>query len=247
MTAGGYLAVAAAGFAAGAANAVAGGGTLITFPTLLAVGLPPLAANVTNTVGLVPGAVGGALGYREELRGQRGRLARLLVPALVGAGAGVAALLLAPGSTFRAVVPGLIAFSCVLLLLQPRIARSLPARSEGPGALLTIGLVLAGAYGAYFGSAVSILLLALLTIFLADTVQRLNALKVVLAGLVNLAAAFVYAFLAPVHWSEVAILAAGSLLGGAAGARGARHLPGDALRVGIACAGLVVAAVLAAT
>lgn len=245
MTALGELAVAAAGFAAGATNAVAGGGSLISFPTLLALGVPALSANVTNTVGLVPGAAGGAAAYRPELRGQRARLARLLVPALVGTAGGTAALLLAPGSTFRAIVPALVAISCLLLLVQPRLARLLPARADGEGPLLIGGLVLAGAYGGYFGSAVSILVLALLTIFVADTVQRLNALKVVLVGLVNLAAALVYAVFAPVRWTDVAVLAVSSLLGGAAGARGARHLPGEALRVGIAIAGLVVAGVLA--
>lgn len=245
MTAGDALAVAAAGLAAGAANAVAGGGSLITFPTLLALGVPPLAANVTNTVGLIPGAVGGALGYRRELEGQRARFARLLVPSLAGAAGGTAALLLTPGSTFRAIVPALVAASCLLLLLQPQLQRLLPAHSRGHAPLLATGLVLGGAYGAYFGSALGILTLALLTIFVADTVQRLNALKVVLAGCVNLSAAVVYAVAAPVHWADVAILAATSLLGGALAARGARRIPGGPLRVGIALAGLVVAAVLA--
>jgi uncharacterized protein len=241
----GYLAVAGAGLAAGAANAVAGGGSLITFPTLLALGVPPLAANVTNTVGLVPGAVGGALGYRPELRGQRGRLRRLAVPSLAGAAAGTALLLLTPGSTFRTIVPGLVAVSCLLLLLQPRIARVLPVRAHGEGPALFAGLLLAGAYGAYFGSAVGILTLALLTIFVADAVQRLNALKVVLAGFMNVLAGVVYAVLAPVHWTDVAVLAIASLAGGGLGARAAQRIPGDALRVAIACAGLVVAAVLA--
>jgi uncharacterized protein len=239
------LAVAAAGLAAGASNAIAGAGSLITFPTMVALGVPQLSANVTNTIGLVPGAVGGSLGYADELADQRARLARLAVPSLAGAAAGTALLLVTPGRTFELVVPGLIAISCVLLLFQPQLATRLPHAGNERSPLLTAGLLLAGAYAAYFGSAVGILLLALLTLFITDSMQRLNGVKNVLAGAANLLAAVVYAFLAPIEWSFAVTLMVASLVGGVIGARIALRVSGDTLRVGIAIAGLVVAVVLA--
>lgn len=238
------LGVAAAGFVAGAVNTVAGGGSLITFPTLVAFGVPPLTANVSNTVGLIPGAVGGTVGYREELRDQGARLRRLAAWSLLGAALGAAALLAAP-SAFEAIVPFLVAASCLLLLVQPRLSRLVARGAVERSPALAGGMVVAGAYGAYFGSAVGILTLALLTVFVPDDVQRLNALKGVLAGLMNLLAAVVYAFLAPVRWPIVLILAIASLAGGRIGARVARRIPGPALRVGIALVGLVVAVRLA--
>ncbi len=208
------VAVGAAGAAAGTTNALAGAGSLITFPTMVALGVPQLAANVTSTVGLIPGAVGGSLGYADLLADQRRRLGRLLVPSLAGAAAGTALLLLTPGRTFEAVVPGLIAASCVLLLLQPMLARRMPhAGNERSPAL--------------------------------GAVQRLNGIKILLAGLMNLLAAIAYAFLAPVDWPFAAALMIASLAGGRAGAQLARRVPGGPLRVAIACAGLLVAAVLA--
>jgi uncharacterized protein len=239
------VAVCAAGAAAGAVNALAGAGTLITFPTLIALGVPQLSANVTSTVGLVPGAIGGSLGYADLLSDQRPRLLRLLVPSLLGAAGGTALLLETPGRTFEDVVPVLIAGSCILLLLQPTLARHMPhaGNERSPG--LQAGLLVAGAYAAYFGSAVGVLLLALLTLFVADTVQRLNGMKILLAGLMNLLAAAAYAFLAPIDWPYAAALMVASLAGGRAGAHLARRISGGALRVTIACAGLVVAAILA--
>jgi uncharacterized protein len=239
------LAVAAAGAAAGASNSIAGAGSLITFPTMVALGLPPLSANVTNTVGIVPGYVGGILGYSDLLRQQRERFARFLVPMLIGAVAGTVALLLTSEGAFEAIVPVLIAASCLLLLFQPRLTARLTHAGNEHSPYLTVGLLFCGAYGAYFGSAVSILLLAILALFVADTLQHLNAMKIILIGCANLLAAVVYAFLAPVEWSYVAVLMVSSLAGGRVGAHYARRIPTDPLRIGIAVVGLVVAAVLA--
>jgi uncharacterized membrane protein YfcA len=239
------LAVAAAGAAAGASNSIAGAGSLITFPTMVALGLPPLSANVTNTVGIVPGAVGGTLGYADLLREQGERFARFLVPMLIGAVLGTAALLLTSDAAFEAIVPVLVAASCLLLLLQPRLVPRLSHAGNERSPFLAAGLLFCGAYGAYFGSAVSILLIAILTLFVADTLQHLNAMKIVLVGCANLLAAVAYAFLAPVKWSYVAVLMVSSLLGGRVGAHYARRIPPDPLRISIAIFGLVVAAVLA--
>jgi uncharacterized protein len=235
---------AAAGAGAGAANALAGAGSLITFPTLVAFGLPALSANVTSTVGLIPGAVGGSIGYRRELSDQRARLASLAIPSLAGAAAGTVLLLITSNETFEVIVPVLLAASCVLLLLQPRLSHRVTGRGNERSPLLIAGVVGAGAYAAYFGSAVGILLIALLTLFVADAVQRLNAVKIVLAGLANLLAACAYAFLAPVDWPFALTLMASSLAGGQLGSLVARRISGDALRVAIAIAGLVVAVVL---
>ncbi len=239
------LAVAAAGAAAGAANSIAGGGALITFPTQVALGVPPLAANVTNTVGIVPASVGGALGYSDLLREQGQRFTRLLVPMLVGAVAGTVLLLLTSDAAFEAIVPLLIAASCLLLLLQPRLTQRLSHAGDEHSPYLTAGIFLSGAYGAYFGSAVSILIFALLALFVADTLQHLNAMKIVLAGSANLLAALAYAFLAPVEWRYALTIMVSSFLGGRVGAHYARRIPADPLRISIAAIGLVVAAILA--
>jgi uncharacterized protein len=240
------LAVAAAGAAAGAANSVAGGGALITFPTMVALGLPPLAANVTNTVGIVPASVGGALGYTDLLREQGGRFFRLLVPLLLGAGAGSAALLLTSNGTFEAIVPVLIAGSCLLLLFQPRLVPHIAHAGNERSPFLIAGIVFCGAYQAYFGSAVSILVFALLALFVADTLQHLNAIKILLAGASNLLAALVFAFLAPVHWRYALTIMVSSFFGGRVGAHYARRIPADPLRITIAAIGLAVAAILVA-
>lgn len=239
------LAVAAAGAVAGVSNALAGAGSLVTFPTLIAVGVPPLAANVTSTVGLVPGAAGGALGYTDLVREQSSRLRRLSAPTLVGAAAGTVLLLLTSNDAFEAIVPFLVAGSCLLLLFQPRLTPRIAHAGNEHSPFLTVGLVFAGAYAAYFGSAVGILLLGILGLFVADTIQHLNAIKILLAGFANLLAALTYAFLAPVHWKYALCLAVASLLGGRLGANLARRVSGETLRVAIALIGLPVAAVLA--
>jgi uncharacterized protein len=239
------LAVAVAGAAAGATNAVAGGGGPITFPTMVALGLPPLSANVTNTVGIVPGSVGGALGYTDLLRGQGERFARLLVPLLVGATLGTVALLLTSNAAFEAIVPVLVAASCLLLLFQPRLTTRISHAGHERSPFLLGGMVVCGAYQAYFGSAVSILIFALLALFVADTLQHLNGMKIILSGSGNLLAAIVYAFLAPVDWRYALAIMVSSFLGGRVGAHYARRIPGDPLRIAVAAVGLAVAVVLA--
>jgi uncharacterized protein len=239
------LAVAAAGAAAGAANSVAGGGALITFPTMVALGLPPLSANVTNTVGIVPASIGGALGYTDLLREQGERFVRLLTPLLLGAAAGSAGLLLTSNEAFEAIVPALIAISCLLLFFQPRLVPHIAHAGNERSPFLLAGIAFCGAYQAYFGSAVSILVFALLAIFVADTLQHLNGMKILLAGCSNLLAAVVFAFLAPVEWRYALTIMLSSFVGGGVGARYARRIPSDPLRISIAAAGLVVAAVLA--
>jgi uncharacterized protein len=240
------LAVAAAGAAAGTANSVAGGGALITFPTMVALGLPPLSANVTNTVGIVPASIGGALGYADLLREQGERFRRLLAPLLLGSVAGSAALLLTSNKAFEAIVPVLIAASCLLLLLQPRLTPRISHAGNEHSPFLIAGIVFCGAYQAYFGSAVSILVFALLALFVNDTLQHLNGLKIILAGASNLLAACIYAFLAPVDWRYAVTIMVSSFAGGRVGAHYARRIPSDPLRISIAVVGLVVAAVLAA-
>jgi uncharacterized protein len=239
------LAVAAAGAVAGVSNALAGAGSLVSFPTLIAVGVPPLAANVTSTVGLLPGAAGGSIGYADLLYEQSARLRRLTAPTLVGAAAGTALLLLTSNDAFEAIVPVLVAGSCLLLLFQPRLTPRISHAGDERSPFLSAGLVFCGAYAAYFGSAVGILLLGILGLFIADTVQHLNAIKIILTGFANLLAAVAYAFLAPVRWEYVLCLAVGSLLGGRLGANLARRVSGETLRVAIALLGLPVAAALA--
>lgn len=200
---------------------------------------------MTSTIGLVPGAVGGAFGYADALSEQRPRLRRMAVPTLLGAVAGTALLLVTSNDAFELIVPFLVAGSCLLLLFAPRLSGRMAHAGNERSPALAMGLFGAGAYAAYFGSAVGILLLALLALFVADSLQRLNAVKILLAGLANLLAAIVYSFLAPVAWSFAAVLAVSSLVGGHFGAVIAQRISGDALRIAIACAGLVVAAVLA--
>lgn len=235
------VAIVAAGFAAGAINVVVGSGTMITFPTLLALGYPPVVANVSNTVGLVPGSVMGAWGYREELRGQRGRVLRFGVLALIGGTAGAVLLLALPPGAFEAIVPVLIVLACVLVALQPWIARRLkerpPGREHG-GPVVWFLILLTAVYGGYFGAAQGVLLLAVMGVALSDTLQRLNAVKNVQAGLVNLVAGIVFAFVADVDWAVAGLIAAGSALGGLLGARIGRRLSPAVLRVVIIVVGV---------
>lgn len=248
MTVAELLTLAGAGVVAGAASAMAGGASLLTFPLLLGLGLPPLAANVTNTTGLVPTAAGAALASRDELAGQRGMVTFLLVPTIAGSAAGAGILLLAPAGVFDATVPFLIAGSAVLLLAQPGIvARAGRRLRDGSrrGAWLSAGAV--AVYAGYFGAAAAVLFMALLGLFTTVSVHRLNAVKNVLIGAGNAVAAVVFALVAPVHWPAACALAIGSLAGGAAGVRLARRVPARPLRTGIALVGLAIAAWLAVT
>jgi uncharacterized protein len=236
------LAIFAAGLAAGTINTVVGSGTLITFPALLAFGYPPVTANVSNTIGLVPGSVTGAVGYRSELGGQRARSVPLAIASTIGGIAGATALLAFPASAFKAIVPAFIAIALVLIVLQPYLTRALGSRRRAAhqtaGPLATVGVLLSGMYGGYFGAAQGILLLAILGLAIDEQLQRLNALKVVLAGLVNLVAGIVFVFAAHVAWGAAGLIAAGSLFGGVIGARQGRRLPPSALRALIVVVGV---------
>jgi uncharacterized membrane protein YfcA len=233
--------VLAAGVFAGAINTVVGSGTLVTFPVLLAVGYGPVVANVSNTLGLVPGSVSGAIGYRDELVGQRRRILVLGSASLLGGIAGAVLLLSLPGSAFEAIVPVLIALALVLVVLQPRLARALaarrPARPHG-GPALWAGVFGTGVYGGYFGAAQGVILLAITGIAIPEHMQRLNALKNVLAAIVNGVAAVVFVFFASVAWLPVLLLAVGSAAGGQLGARIGRSLSPDMLRGVIVVVGI---------
>lgn len=243
MTGPDALAVAAAGLAAGAINAVVGSGSLITFPTLLAVGYPAVLANVSNTVGLVPGAVSGAVGYRRELAGQRGRVLALLPAALAGGVCGAALLLAVPGA-FRAVVPVLILLAVVLVLVQPWVARRRAQAGrvvEHPGPLLHTGIFLASIYGGYFGAGQSVIYLALLGLTLDDDLQRLNGVKNIVTAVVNGIAAVYFIAAHDIAWVVVLILVVTSAFGGLIGAHWGRRIPASALRIAIAVLGTGVA------
>ncbi len=243
MSAWQIVAIFAAGVAAGAINALVGSGTLITFPALLAFGYAPVVANVSNTIGLVPGSVAGALGYRRELAGQRRRAIPLAVASGVGGTVGAALLLSLPASAFKAIVPAFIALALILIVLQPQLVRVLGRRRrsghEHVGPAATGGVVLSGIYGGYFGAAQGIMLLSILGLAVDDSLQRLNALKVILAGLVNLIAGVVFIAVAHVAWAAAGLIAAGSIIGGALGARYGRRLSPAALRVVIVAVGVV--------
>ena len=197
-------AIAAAGMAAGAINTLVGSGTLITFPVLLAFGYSPVTANVSNTIGLVPGSISGAIGYRRELEGQRTRTLRFAVASVLGGITGAVLLLVLPDSAFEAIVPAFIAIALVAVALQPRLDRLVaehrpPPDAHGTG-LPRVLVYVAGIYGGYFGAAQGILLLAILGLALPDDLQRVNALKNVLAGVVNGVAALVFIAVAHVAW-----------------------------------------------
>ncbi|ROR90678.1 sulfite exporter TauE/SafE family protein [Nocardioides aurantiacus] len=251
-----------AGVAAGTINTVVGSGTLITFPTLLAFGVPPVTANVSNTLGLAPGSLSGAIGYRAELRGQRRRLVVLGSASLLGGIVGALLLLWLPSSAFDAVVPVLILLGCALVVVGPRLSRRVAARAATRGGLAEHGawwvwpaVGLAGVYGGYFGAAQGVLLMAILGIGVADTMQRHNAAKNVLALIVNGIAAVVFVLLAfvdvpfapsssagSIDWSVAGLIAAGSVIGGQIGAKVGRRLPPPFLRAVIVTVGLVAVA-----
>lgn len=257
------LAVAAAGIAAGMINTVVGSGTLITFPVLLAVGLPPLTANVSNGLGLVPGSLFGAIGYRDQLSGQAPRLRRLGSASVIGALGGAILLLVLPPGAFNAIVPVLIVIALVLVVVQPRLARRLAARRAAEAAaaeakgeqvaprtdgwLLWSGTLATGAYGGYFGAAQGVLLVGLMGVVLPEPLQRINAIKNVLAMLANLASGIVFVIVAHVSWLAVLLIAAGSAVGGVLGARVGRRLSPVVLRGVIVVIGLAALAKLLLT
>ena len=236
------VAIAAAGMAAGAINTLVGSGTLITFPVLLAFGYSPVTANVSNNVGLVPGSVAGAIGYRRELEGQRTRALRFALASAVGATTGAVLLLVLPASAFKAIVPVFIAIALVSVIFQPRLDRLVAHRRPPPDAhgtgLPRLGVYLAGVYGGYFGAAQGILLLAILGLALPDGLQRINALKNVLAGVVNGVAALVFILAADIAWGPAALIAGGSVVGAQLAARYGRRLSAEALRAAIVAVGV---------
>ncbi|MFZ2502974.1 MAG: sulfite exporter TauE/SafE family protein [Nocardioides sp.] len=238
-----------AGFGAGGINAVVGSGTLITFPTLLVFGVPPVVANASNTVGLVPGSISAALGYRRELAGQRARVLWLASASLIGGLIGAVLLLALPPGAFAAIVPALILLGVTLVIFQKPIARWVAARhreAEDAGEGLSSrgatwvwpGVLGAGIYGGYFGAAQGVLLMAIMGIGISDSMQRLNGVKNVLAAVVNGVAAAVFIAVAPVNWAAAGLIAVGSVIGAQVGAAFGRRLPDWVLRAVIVAVGL---------
>jgi uncharacterized membrane protein YfcA len=239
----------ALGVAAGALNAAAGGGSLLTFPALVAFGLPSLTANLTNTVAQTPGYAAIVRGYRRELSGQRRRILELTPAALLGGAAGIAALELASPHAFRVAAPALVLIACALLALQPLIRRKLPQLQHAPRARTAMHLAvgISCAYAAYFGAAAGVLLLAVLTIFVSDDVQRLNALNRLLILIVNVIAAVLFAVLGPVSWPAIAVLAGATTVGGRGGVFLVRRLGSQTLRTVVLLIGLAAAGYLITT
>ncbi len=285
------LVIFAVGLAAGTINTVVGSGTLITFPTLLALGYPPVLANVSNNVGLVPGVASGVHGYRAELAGQRRRVIRLGSASVCGGLVGAILLLVLPAGAFKEIVPVLIGIALVMIIFQPRLARrmaarqlartpapaGLPDRDGGPvpgddgpgdtggtstvrvaarvatqpevqvgGPALWVLVFLSGVYGGYFGAAQGVLLIGLMGVAFTDTMQRVNAVKNVLAGLVNGVAALVFVAATHIDWGAAGLIACGAILGGQIGARIGRKLPPWGLRLLIVCVGVAALAKLLA-
>jgi len=235
--------------AAGTINTIVGSGTLITFPTLLFFGFPPLVANVSNNVGLVAGGLTGIHGYRAELTGQAGTLRRLVPVSFLGAATGALLLLKLPESAFDAIVPVLIAASLVLVLLGPRVQGWAAARhpdhdSRGRRLLMTFGVFATGVYGGYFGAAQGILLVGIMSVLMTIGLQRVVALKNVLATVANAVAAVIFMLVAweRIDWSVAALIALGSMVGGYAGARVGRRLSPRVLRAVIVVIGVAAIA-----
>lgn len=273
MTPGQQALVAAAGFLAGGINGIAGGGSLVSFPALLTLGQPALAANVTSTVGIWPGYLGGVIGFRREVSDQGRRIRSLLPATLAGAVAGAALLLTTPSDAFEAIAPFLILGACALFAAQPLLTRRLagdgdgdggpdggrpeggaPATGPGPGAapprpgpVVPVATFLAATYGAYFGAGLGVVLLAVFGTLLPDRLVRTSSLRTVLSLLTNTVAAAVFVVAAPVDWEKAGLLAAGALLGGFVGARVARRIPGVVLRAVVIAIGVAGAARLLLT
>ncbi len=234
------------GLVAGAVNAVAGGGSLIVFPVLLATGLPPLPANVTNSVAQWPGYAGSTLNARKDLLGQRRRIALTTIPAVVGSAVGCGLLLVLPQSVFDAIVPVLVLLASLTLGAQPWIKRwtsrdgESEAGRERPVALSVVTFV-AAVYGGYFGGALGVVLIAVLSLLCADSMRRLNAVKVLLSLAVATVTVVIFGIFAPVDWFAVLLLAPSTLIGGYLGMAVAQKLPDDVLRWCVVVLGVAVA------
>lgn len=244
----GYLLIALASIGAGAINAAAGGGTLITFPAMLAAGMSPLAANMTSSIGLLLGTVGGAWSYRQELRRQRRRFLVNAPFAAVGGAIGAVLLLLTPSDAFTAIVPWLVLAAAALFAAQPLVARQLGRSADDPFAVDATGgwaakaaFVGIGVYGSYFGAGIGVMMLAMLGLLIHDSLQHHNALKNVMAAVINGTGALILAFSPLVHWGVVLVMLASSLVGGLAGGWLSRRVPSWALRVVVIAFALVVA------
>jgi uncharacterized protein len=244
--------IALAGVGAGAINAVVGSGTLITFPTLVALGYPPVVSTMSNAVGLVAGGVSGTWGYRQELRGQGNRLRWQIPASLLGAGVGAWLLLHLPEKVFTQVVPVLLILALILVLIGPRIQTWARKRAEDSGrsaehvtpgrmAALVFGTFAVGIYGGYFTAAQGILLIGMMGAMLPESVQRMNAAKNLLSLVVNIVAAAAYTLVAfdRISWAAAGLIAVGSLIGGWLGARYGRRLSPKVLRVAIVVVGLI--------
>ncbi len=248
LSASDVVALVAAGLGAGTVNGVAGGGTLVSFPALLAVGVPAIQANVTSTVGIWPGYLGGVAGFRAEIRNQ-GRAVRLTIPALSGAAAGSVLLLVTPASAFRNLAPYLVLAACGLFGCQPLVARWLKARSKLPSSqgapghfgVASIGTFAGSVYGGYFGAGLGVILLALLALAVPDDLVRTNGLRSLLSLVVNTVAAVVFIIAAHVVWVDAGLLVGSSLVGGYVGARLARRLNPVVVRVLVVALGLATA------
>jgi uncharacterized membrane protein YfcA len=243
LDAGDLVLLGVAAFLAGAVNAIAGGGSLISFPALLAVGYPSITANVTNSVAVLPGYLGGSLAYRDELAGQGGRIRGLAIVSVLGALSGALLLIVSSEALFDRVVPWLVLFSCVLLAVQPALARRARGRNgDGhrlPAPLLALQFA-AALYGGYFGAGLGILLLAVLGIYLEGSMHDINALKGVLSLVVGLVAAVFFALFGPVAWGATIAMAIASLAGGQVGVRAVRRLSPTVLRAVVIAFGVAV-------
>lgn len=239
------LAVFVAGTCAGTINAMVGSGTLITFPVLLATGMPPVTATVSNALGLIPGAVSGAIGYRKELTGQRRRVVRLGIAAVCGGLCGAILLVSLPSTAFETIVPILVSLALVLVILQPTLAKTVQRRRERKnvatktdgGPLIVGGVLIASVYGGYFTAAQGIIYMSLMGMLIDDEMQRLNAVKNVLAAVVNTIAAVFFLFVAHFDWTAVVLIAVGSAIGGQIGAKVGRRLSPAVLRALIVVVG----------
>ena len=246
------LLIGLAGLGAGAINALVGSGTLITFPTLVALGYPPVTSTMSNAVGLVAGSVSGTWGYRRELRGQWDRLRWQIPASLIGAALGAYLLLHLPEKVFTRIVPVLLVLALILVLIGPRIQAWARRRAEATGrsaehitparmVALVLGTFAVGVYGGYFTAAQGILLVGVMGALLPESVQRMNAAKNLLTLIVNLVAAVGYTLVAfdRISWPVAGLIAVGSSIGGLIGARYGRRLSPNALRATIVVVGLI--------
>jgi uncharacterized protein len=237
------LVLAASAFAAGIVNAIAGGGTLITFPALMATGVPPVDANATNTVALFPGQLASSVAYRSHIAEERRRALALSVPSILGGIVGAVLLLWLPERTFAVAVPWLILFACFVLGFQTQLKRLVSSRRHATHpAALWVAQLLISIYGGYFGAGIGILMLAAMGIMLPSSIQHANALKVLFSLLINAVAAAIFVAKGAVHAPEAVLMASASIAGGFAGARLAQKLPpagmrGFAVAVGLYAAG----------